>query len=498
MCLTDHIGEQTGQLLWLAETAISMNDSKCAEESSRIHENGQIQTCGFIIAVEEDDSCASRFKVLGVSGNIVEVPWIYGSSIAEFLGSDLEQLLGAESVETVRSLIGKYMSSSYHNSDSGKTSIHSFPRIYGELHLGAKMGDEDCVVTCFVSGNGPGIYLLEIEADRDTYEAVGDPMVGLLQMEELTGQIPVGATPQLSIAAMCDALMEIVPAYDRVLVYRFAADNSGEVIHESIRPGAEIHSSYLNLRFLGSDILPQTRDQLMKLQVGFIADTSAPGVPVSMAHDPAKTLDLSKSVLRVPQPCNLACLRNMGVKSSLVAAIIVDDKLWGLFACHCYTRTAHPSCEARVKVKIAAKIAASIIWHSEREQAASTSLSLLRTIGNLNNYTRVQDFLSAENQTLIDLLRVDSIVLCENARSVAIYGNKVSVISQLSVCLHGFRSVIDVAQQPADRKCWNIRFTHSRFESRATIGWALGRYYTVFFQKIGHSLSTVFFLSSCG
>jgi light-regulated signal transduction histidine kinase (bacteriophytochrome) len=49
-----------------------------------------------------------------------------------------------------------------------------------------------------------------------------------------------------------------------------------------------------------------------------------------------KPLDLSLSVLRSVSPIHIEYLKNMGVQASLSISIIVDDELWGMFACHHY------------------------------------------------------------------------------------------------------------------------------------------------------------------
>ncbi len=65
---------------------------------------------------------------------------------------------------------------------------------------------------------------------------------------------------------------------------------------------------------------------------------NAEPVPVVPALDAAgKPLDLSLSLLRSVSPIHIEYLKNMGVRASLSVSIIVDGKLWGLFACHHYS-----------------------------------------------------------------------------------------------------------------------------------------------------------------
>ena len=68
-----------------------------------------------------------------------------------------------------------------------------------------------------------------------------------------------------------------------------------------------------------------------------IADIDA--VPVAVLpqlDEHGQPLDLSMSVLRSVSPIHIEYLKNMGVGASLSISIVVDGKLWGLFACHHY------------------------------------------------------------------------------------------------------------------------------------------------------------------
>ncbi|CAM9608804.1 unnamed protein product, partial [Scytosiphon promiscuus] len=155
-----------------------------------------------------------------------------------------------------------------------------------------------------------------------------------------------------------------------------------------------------------------------------IADTSDPGVPVVLDERASTPLDLSMSAFRAASTCHLRYLQNMGVKASLVVAIVVDGKLWGLCSCHSYTRTVHPSCEERLMAEMAAAVTATLISYRQRGDVATTALSLSDTLNKVNRHTRVYDFLSAEHKMLRSILGVDTIVLCERSRYITVFGNK--------------------------------------------------------------------------
>jgi light-regulated signal transduction histidine kinase (bacteriophytochrome) len=122
--------------------------------------------------------------------------------------------------------------------------------------------------------------------------------------------------------------------FDRVMVYRFDQDGSGEVIAESARAGLE---SYLGLRYPASDIPRQARILYERNWLRLIADVNAAPARIEPPLDAAgQPLDLSRSVLRSVSPIHVEYLRNMGVAASMSVSILREGKLWGLFACHHY------------------------------------------------------------------------------------------------------------------------------------------------------------------
>ena len=73
----------------------------------------------------------------------------------------------------------------------------------------------------------------------------------------------------------------------------------------------------------------------MRNRIRVIPDASYASVPVLPGVLPDETaLDLSQHALRSVSPVHLEYLRNMGVAASMSMSIVVDGRLWGLFACH--------------------------------------------------------------------------------------------------------------------------------------------------------------------
>jgi light-regulated signal transduction histidine kinase (bacteriophytochrome)/CheY-like chemotaxis protein len=153
--------------------------------------------------------------------------------------------------------------------------------------------------------------------------------------------------------------------YDRVMVYRFATDGSGEVVAEASKPGI---GSFLGLHYPASDIPAQARVLYTRSLLRVIADVNATPVPIVPALDEkGEPLDLSLSLLRSVSPIHIEYLRNMGVDASMSISIIVDGKLWGLFACHHYAPR-HPSFERRSISELFAQMFSMRLESRERQQ----------------------------------------------------------------------------------------------------------------------------------
>ncbi len=126
-----------------------------------------------------------------------------------------------------------------------------------------------------------------------------------------------------------DAIRDLT-GFDRVMVYQFHHDDSGEVMAESLNEGAD---SFMGLRFPASDIPKQARELYLRSVLRIIADVDAQPVNIYPARSiDGQILDLSLSMVRSVSPMHIEYLKNMGIKASI--SIIIDGKLWCLFACH--------------------------------------------------------------------------------------------------------------------------------------------------------------------
>lgn len=122
-----------------------------------------------------------------------------------------------------------------------------------------------------------------------------------------------------------------VSGFERVMIYRFREDETGEVITESLDSGL---APYLGLRYPASDIPKIARELYLANSHRQIPDRAAEPVPILAVAGEDTPLDLSLSDLRAVSPVHLEYLKNMGVTASLSFSLVVGERLWGLIACH--------------------------------------------------------------------------------------------------------------------------------------------------------------------
>jgi light-regulated signal transduction histidine kinase (bacteriophytochrome) len=139
---------------------------------------------------------------------------------------------------------------------------------------------------------------------------------------------------------------------DRVLVYRFLPDWTGEVVAEACFG----QTRYLGLRFPSTDIPKPARQIFEKVWVRHIADVSSEAVAVQGPAGGLTAVDLTQVGIRAASPIHLEYLKNMDVQASLTLSLRIDGKLWGLVACHHKTAfLLRPS--ARASLEILAQMA---------------------------------------------------------------------------------------------------------------------------------------------
>lgn len=164
-----------------------------------------------------------------------------------------------------------------------------------------------------------------------------------------------------------------ITGYDRVMLYRFAADGSGVVVAEHLAAG---QASYVGLRYPASDIPPQARALYLRNPTRVIVDADDAGEPLACRE--AAAPDLSLSVLRSVSPIHLQYMRNMGTAASMSISLIADGQLWGLIACH-HRTPLRPTLACRSMAELLGRLYALAFTRAERQTLDADIRTLLLT-----------------------------------------------------------------------------------------------------------------------
>lgn len=139
-----------------------------------------------------------------------------------------------------------------------------------------------------------------------------------------------------SLQDLCDSVVRDIrqmTGFDRVMVYRFDDDGSGNVIAED---KSDVGTPYRGLRYPESDIPKQARRLYVLNPIRLIPNINYQPVHLvgSDRDSPRAPVDMSFCTLRSVSPIHVEYLQNMGVTASMSVSLIDRGKLWGLIACH--------------------------------------------------------------------------------------------------------------------------------------------------------------------
>ena len=297
-----------------------------------IHQIGAIQPVGFLIATTSD------WLISRVSSNAFD---FLGSSIQALVGTPLRDVFLPEAVHTIRNRVTMLR---------GPDAVE---RIFAiALQNGKLLFD----IAVHISG-----LMIIIEAEPS--EASGKLNAGAMvrsMMSRMQGHTDL---PREAVR-----LVQSVTGFDRVMIYRFHADDSGEVIAERARAGL---APFLGLRYPAEDIPRQARDLLVRNIVRLLADVDAPPILVvpqlDANHEP---LDLSMSTLRAHSIMCIEYLKNMGVGATMTVSLVRDGRLWGLISCH-HMSARHVGFEQRTTVELFGQLLSFLIADQERAELAT-------------------------------------------------------------------------------------------------------------------------------
>lgn len=296
-----------------------------------IHLLGAIQPIGFLIAVNTD------WMIARASANLSE---FLDHEAKDVIGKPMSDVFSGDAIHAIRNRLALL------RSPDAAERIFRCPLI--------DVGKLFDIAVHMLDG------LIIIEGEPSAEHPYGDA----------TGTVR-GMVVRLDTAPSIDAFynegarqVRALTGFDRVMVYRFDHDHSGEVVAESAKSGI---GSFLGLRYPPTDIPAQARELYKRNLLRVITDIESEPVPVIPPLDEQrKPVDLSLSVLRSVSPIHIEYLRNMGVRASMSISLLVEGKLWGLVACHHYSPRC-PGFERRSVAELFAQMFAMRIESRERK-----------------------------------------------------------------------------------------------------------------------------------
>jgi light-regulated signal transduction histidine kinase (bacteriophytochrome) len=273
-----------------------------------VHLIGHIQSHGLLFALSEPD-----FMVRQVSANVEAV---LGLPVDDVLECSLEAVLGRRQYPMFCFGLGLDVSSP----------------------LRVTVGSRGLLMNC-IAHRHDGVLIAEFEPVAGAHSLPTSELAGNIEM--LLNRMD-RAADILDYAAVAAGEIARLSGFDRVMVYRFDSDWHGEVIAEVggvPEPGVPSQISYLGLHFPATDIPAQARRLFLTNAVRSIADVASAPVPILPQIGPGtgRPLDMTHAFLRSSSLVHIEYLRNIGVQASLTVSIVVEERLWGLVACHHHT-----------------------------------------------------------------------------------------------------------------------------------------------------------------
>lgn len=267
-----------------------MQHIDCHEE--RIHVCGKIQSFGYLFVFDRNEQC------IAASEN-VEKRWL----------SPAHSLIGKSITELLDFLLPKY--STLLQQFRHEITDPVFNRFVEKVTLDAR----DHYVSIYRYGEK--LYL-EIEQDNGFD----------LKQTKLYYYAKHLEREDRSVWNSLTQLIKEIIQFDRVMIYRFEEDKSGQVIAESISNNL---NSLLGYRYPEFDIPQQARALYKTFLARHTADTESVISPLVQLTD--EEIDLTRCSVRALSPIHLQYLRNAKVRASASFSIVVDDELWGLVTC---------------------------------------------------------------------------------------------------------------------------------------------------------------------
>jgi chemotaxis family two-component system sensor kinase Cph1 len=338
-----------------------------------IHIPGLVQPYGFLLCLD-----AATKLIVQASDNVEAY---LGISVDQLLHKGLDRLLGPDRLAAVQSLW---------------PTLGTTPQL-----LGARLD--------YVKGQ-PFFKLILHRYDGllwVEFEPVAETEVSGLDLPSLNSTLAqmLEASTVLEFSQRAVEHVREITGFARVGMYRFAPDESGEMIAEDKRADLD---PLLGLHYPASDIPQQARAMYLKNWLRFIPDVDYQPAPLVPTCAPGATRppDMTYSVLRSVSPIHIEYLKNMGVAATMTISIIQDGRLWGMLMCH-HDSTRLVSYELRELCLFIAKTFSALLATKEKLEQSAYQLRMqqaqARLFEQMASQTNFLAGLHGQPTTLLDV-----------------------------------------------------------------------------------------------
>ncbi|MFO0951243.1 MAG: ATP-binding protein [Isosphaeraceae bacterium] len=348
-----------------------------------IHLPGQIQPHGALLVVRPAD-----LVVVQASDNTGR--WL-GSEPGMILGRPLDDVFGVPEAERLRTLVAR------ERLDSG-------PRF--AVTLPARGAGPALDVTAHARD---GVLILELEPAGRSEAGAGDPYA---LVRDAVARLQSSA----DVLGFCQGVVEEVKRvaeFDRVILYRFAADWSGRVIAEAREPDFD---SLLDKHFPAGDVPRPARELMTRNWLRLVPDVEYEPVPLTPAENPVtgRPLDMTWCLLRHASPVCTTYLKNFGTACLMTMPLLRNGVLWGMVACH-HRRPRFVPFAVRAACEILAQVASLQIATAEDRESLGERLELTsardRLVAGLDETDDPCDWLARNAEGLADYLSSDGLAV---------------------------------------------------------------------------------------
>lgn len=317
--------------------------TNCASEP--VQTPGCIQSHGALLVLRLVD-----LTILQVSENTAQY---LGLKPENLLGQNVSSVIGANGVARLRDML--------QHEQLKSSSLYAFtmPVLAGVTTL------DVCVHTT------EGLVVVEFEPTGRTVEP---------KKNDIFPQVKAAISRMQTAGNLRDFCQNVasevrsITGLDRVMVYRFHADQHGEVFAEKKRDDLP---AWLGLHYPESDIPQPTRDIFKHIWIRPLPNAAGPLVEIVPLANPdtGRPLNMTHCALRGASIMYTEYLANMGVAATLTMPILVDGELWGLIACHHHKAT-HFSYQVRSACELLAQVASLQLKSAEHNEQLNYRLQL--------------------------------------------------------------------------------------------------------------------------